>query len=125
MRQQLKKLGVVVVYLFGSRARGRAGTLSDYDIGVLLNENIPAKNFLDVRLNMMQIFSDFFKTDRIDIVILNEAPALLAMNIIGEGRVLFDFAREQRINFETKTTMKYLDRLPYERRHLNSLITSV
>lgn len=125
MKQQLKKLGVVAVYLFGSRARGRAGALSDYDIGVLLNENIPAKNFLDAQLNMVRIFSDFFKTDRIDIVILNEAAPLLAMNIIDDGRVLFDFIHKQRINFETKTTMKYLDRLPHEQRYLNSLISSV
>lgn len=125
MKQRLKKLGAIAVYLFGSRARGRAGALSDYDIGVLLGENIPTKSFLDTKLGLIRIFSKFFKTDRIDIVILNEAPALLAMNIIDEGRVLFDFAHEQRINFETKTTMKYLDRLPHEQRYLDSLIASV
>lgn len=125
MKKQLKELGIIAVYLFGSRASGRAGALSDYDIGVLLNKNTPVEKFLDAKLNLMQIFSDYFKTNNIDIVILNDAPSLLAMNIIEEGRVLFDFVREGRINFETKTTMKYLDRLPYEQRHLDSLITSV
>lgn len=125
MKQQLKKLGVIAVYLFGSRAFGRAGALSDYDIGVLLHDNISAEKFLDTKLGLMRIFSGFFKTDRVDIVILNEASSLLAMNIVADGRILFDFAHERRINFETKTTMKYLDRLPYERRHLNSLIASV
>lgn len=125
MKQKLKKLGAVAVYLFGSQARGQAGALSDYDIGVLLNANIPAENFLDTKLGLIRIFSNYFKTDCVDIVILNEAPPLLAMNIIDEGKILFDFARGKRINFETKTTMKYLDRLPYERRHLNSLIKSV
>lgn len=125
MKRQLKKIGVVTAYLFGSRAHGRAGALSDYDIGVLLNDNIPAEKFLNTKLDLLRLFSKFFKTDRVDIVILNEAPSLLAMNIVADGHILFDFACKQRIHFETKTTMKYLDRLPYERRRLNSLIASV
>lgn len=125
MKQRLKKLGVIAIYLFGSRARGRVGALSDYDIGALLRENTPTNFFIDAKLDLMRLFSNFFKTEHVDIVILNEASPLLAMNIIADGRILFDFAHEKRINFETKMTMKYLDRLPYEQRHLKSLITSV
>jgi predicted nucleotidyltransferase len=34
------------VYLFGSQARGQAGPLSDFDIGVLFNNRITEKNIL-------------------------------------------------------------------------------
>jgi len=118
-------MGVIAVYLFGSRAKGKIGALSDYDIGVLLKNNVPDKKFFDIKLKLIQDFSRFFKTHHVDIVILNGASPLLAINIINEGCLLFDAMHEQRIAFETKATMKYLDRLPHERRRLNYLIASV
>lgn len=125
LKKQLRKVGVIVVYLFGSRAKGKTGALSDYDIGILLKNTVPEKKFFDIKLKLIQDFSLFFKTRHIDIVILNKTTPLLAINIINEGCLLFDVIREDRIGFETKATMKYLDRLPYERRRLNYLIASV
>lgn len=125
LQKQLRKIGVIAVYLFGSRAKGKIGVLSDYDIGILLKNNVPDKKFFDIKLKLIQDFSRFFKTIHVDVVILNKTTALLAINIINEGCLLFDAMHEQRIAFETKITMKYLDRLPYERRHLNYLTASV
>ncbi len=125
LKKQLRKIGVIAVYLFGSRAKGKIGALSDYDIGILLKNNVPDKKFFNIKLKLIQDFSLFFKTMKIDVVILNKATTLLATNIINEGCLLFDAMHEQRIAFETKTTMKYLDRLPYERRHLDYLTASV
>lgn len=125
LQKQLKKLGVIAVYLFGSRAKGKIGLLSDYDIGILLKNNVPDKKFFDIKLKLMQNFSRFFNTQHVDIVILNKTASLIVINVINDGCILFDAAREQRIAFETKITMKYLDRLPYERRRLNYLTASV
>lgn len=123
-KKQLRKIGIIAVYLFGSRARGKVGVLSDYDIGVLLKNNVPDKKFFDIKLKLIQDFSLFFKTQHVDVVVLNKTTPLLAINIINEGYLLFDAMHEQRIDFETKATMKYLDRLPYERHRLNYLMAS-
>ncbi|NOY37616.1 MAG: nucleotidyltransferase domain-containing protein [Chlorobi bacterium] len=53
------------VYLYGSRARGDSGKLSDWDLLILLNsENIPfsletrlINNLFEVELNTGQVFS--------------------------------------------------------------------
>lgn len=118
---KLKKLGVVAVYLFGSQAKGCAGPLSDYDIGILLNESIELSAYLDIKLQLMPLFAEYFNHPKIEVAIINAAPPLLAMNIISEGKLLFDFSPFQRASFETHITMAYLDRLPYEERHLETL----
>ncbi|PIQ77829.1 hypothetical protein COV82_02640 [Candidatus Peregrinibacteria bacterium CG11_big_fil_rev_8_21_14_0_20_46_8] len=120
-----RKLGVEALYLFGSRAQNRAGPLSDYDFGVLLNDKIPAKNFLDSKLEIMAQLRQQYETNKVDVVILNEAPPLLAMNIISDGKLLFEDDHEARVDFETRTTMKYLDRLYYERKNLEHLTKNV
>lgn len=121
---ELKKTRVVTVYLFGSQANKTAGPLSDYDIAVLLNRHVAKNRYLDIRLEFMRDFSSFFKTQA-EVIILNEAPPLLAMNVIEDGIILYDADSSSRVDFETKTTMRYLDRLPYERRHLKNLIAAV
>ena len=60
------------------------------------------KSFFNIKLKLIQDFSLFFKTMKIDVVILNKATTLLATNIINEGCLLFDAMHEQRIAFETK-----------------------
>lgn len=124
-KKELRKLGVSAVYLFGSRAQGRAGPLSDYDFGVLLKGTIPAKKYLDKKLHLMAQFSAYLRNPSVEVVLLNEAPPLLAMNIIDGGRLLFETDFHFRVSFETKITMQYLDRLPYERRYLKTLLHSV
>lgn len=123
-KKVLKNLGVTAVYLFGSRASGKAGPLSDYDVAVLLRKTIPREEYLDRKLRLIAQFASFFNDSRVEVVILNEASPLLAMNIIDGGRVLFESDLPARVAFETKITMQYLDRLPYERRYLKTLLQS-
>lgn len=123
-RRILQKLGVSAVYLFGSRASGQAGPLSDYDFGILLNNTVSEKKYLGKKLGLMAKFSAYLRNPGVEIVLINEAPPLLAMNIIDGGHLLFETNPSFRVAFETKITMQYLDRLPYERRYLRSLLHS-
>ncbi len=125
MKVELKKLGVAAAYLFGSCASGRAGPLSDFDVAVLLKNSAKERDYFAVRLKLIALFSRHFKNQKVDIVILNNAPPLLAMNCIDGSKILFESDHFSRIDFETRTTMHYLDRLPHERNYMKSLLHSV
>ena len=60
LKKQLRKIGVIAVYLFGSRAKGKIGALSDYDIGILLKNNVPDKKFFNIKLKLIQDFWDWY-----------------------------------------------------------------
>jgi len=78
------KDSVILVYLFAQQS-GRFGSLSDVDIGVMLDENYPKKTAFDLELKLMGEIAILIKKNKIDLVVLNEAPLLLAYNIIKSG----------------------------------------
>src|SRR4030042_1799858 len=96
---------VKFAYLFGSRARGQAGPLSDTDIAVYLDRRIKQG---DYRLKLMEKLTKFLKNDNLDLVILNQAPPLLRHEIVKYGRLLKDDA-SRRIPFEAEVIRECLD----------------
>lgn len=125
LRRKLKNLGVITVYLFGSHATGKAGPQSDFDISVQMKDGIPTQQYLDKRLVLMSLFAQFFQDNRVDVIILNEAPPLLAMNVIYEGKILFEADHNERVALEVSIMRHYLDRLPYEERSYDALLKSL
>mgnify|MGYP001568347353 CR=1 FL=1 len=99
---------VKLVYLFGSRANGKIGPLSDYDFAVYLDEKDPIKRF-DIRLGLMGKVSSVLKTDAVDLCVLNdvEGPEL-KYNIIKEGVLILE--REPfKVLIEPKIMTEYID----------------
>ena len=92
-------------YLFGSRASGKTGPLSDTDIAAFLD---PAENAFDYRLLLIERLSRALRSDRLDLVILNEAPPELKFAVIKHGKVLKE-DRNARVPFEARTISEYLD----------------
>jgi len=103
---------VVVAYLFGSLAQGRATPRSDIDIAVLLKSvPEPPEDTLDRQLQLMDDFRRF--TDReVDVVILNTAPPVLKDQILRYGRRLYESDRATRVDFEVRTGQEYADLKP-------------
>ncbi|MDP2909815.1 MAG: nucleotidyltransferase domain-containing protein [bacterium] len=101
-----KKIGLV--YLFGSRATGKVGPLSDYDFAVYLDEKDSKKRF-DARLELMGKISRVFKTDAIDLCIINDIKSPeFKYNIVKEGKVIFE--REPfKILIEPRILNEYFD----------------
>jgi len=108
-----KKQNVVLAYLFGSQAKGKIGPLSDIDIAVYFNESVKADERFDLRLETLGQLMDLFKTNEIDLVVLNDAPPLLAHRILKEGILIFSDNEKRRLEFEVKAVLKYLDWKPY------------
>ncbi len=99
---------IKLVYFFGSKAAGKAGPMSDYDFAVFLDEKEKKKNF-DIKFALIDKISRFFKTDKVDIVILNltESPEL-KYNIIKEGRLIYE-KEPFRLIVEPKILNEYFD----------------
>lgn len=75
---------VVFAYLFGSRAGGRPRPDSDWDVGVYLKDGLTAQERFKIRLRLL---ADLDELGRVDVVVLNDAPPLLAHRVL-QGQCL-------------------------------------
>src|SRR5579871_6362798 len=106
---------VNAAYLAGSlSSRTSFGHLSDVDIAILLMEQIKSDQFLDYQLYFFSELAKRLETDTIDVVILNQASLLLKLQVIKYGQILFSRNEKQRVSFETKAVMDYLDFKKYD-----------
>ncbi len=106
---------VVLAYLFGSHARGRPTPISDVDFAVLLSKAVPRELYLDYRIVLLQELTRIFRSDDVQVVILNQAPPLLAYKVIVEGKLLLCRDELARLRFRTDATRHYLDTKPLRR----------
>jgi predicted nucleotidyltransferase len=106
----IRDLGEVrLAFLFGSRARGRARPDSDFDIAVLLD---PAAARADRGSTVRRLagrLGCLVSSALVDLVILNDAPALLRHRVLRDGILLFERSGEDRVRFAAKTLRDYQD----------------
>lgn len=81
---------IKLAYLFGSRARGDAGPMSDYDFAFYLEE--PKKTVRnDLQVDLIGELTSSLKTDAVDVVILNDLDKPeMRYQIITEGKLLYE-----------------------------------
>jgi predicted nucleotidyltransferase len=79
---------IVLAFLFGSYAHGQGNALSDVDIALVLSSSVPPGNYLDYRLRYFSEVSKVLHDDRVDVIILNHAPPLLAHEAITGARLI-------------------------------------
>lgn len=96
---------VKFAYIFGSRARGDAGPLSDIDVAVYLD---PACSPLDYRLRLMEELARALGSERFDLVTLNDSSPVLKYEVVREGRVVKE-DKESRVEFEARSLGEYFD----------------
>ncbi len=101
---------VNAAYLAGSlSSRTSFGHLTDVDIAILLMDQIKSDQFLDYQLYFFSELAKRLESESIDVVILNQASLLLKLQVIKYGQILFSRDEKQRVSFETKAVMDYLD----------------
>lgn len=108
-------------YVFGSVAAGRARPDSDLDIAVLLNRPLPARRALSYRLDLMADLGAALGRADVDLVILNDAPPLLAHRVLSRGRLVFERSAPGRVRFQVQTARRYADIAPMYELHLDYL----
>ncbi|HVB72424.1 MAG TPA: HepT-like ribonuclease domain-containing protein [Ktedonobacteraceae bacterium] len=110
LNQLFAQSPVNAAYLAGSLSnRTSFGHLTDVDIAILLMEQIKSDQFLDYQLYFFSELAKRLESDNIDVVILNQASMLLKLQVIKYGQILFSRDEKQRVSFETKAVMDYLD----------------
>ena len=101
---------VRVAYLFGSRARGRERPGSDIDVGVLVNDALVA-DAEGVKQTLWRLITalsgDGVPSDRLDLVLLNDAPPLLCHHVLRDGLLLHARNKTERVRFAVRAMRDY------------------
>lgn len=108
-------LGVQAALLFGSHATGRAHPHSDVDVAVLLD---PQANAMEPRArlrSLLEALTNELAADRVDLVILNDAPPALAFQVLRHGVVAVDRDPLALHRFRVRTYGLHADYVPVER----------
>jgi predicted nucleotidyltransferase len=85
--------------LFGSRAAGSPRPGSDWDVAVYLSPGLTPRERLAVRLRLLADLEDL---GSVDVVVLNDAPPLLAHRAL-QGRPLFKKDASAYVRFFVRT----------------------
>ena len=102
---------VLAAYLFGSQVTGKVRPDSDIDVSLLLSEPDKMERF-ERRLEMMHEISGICGTEA-DVIILNDATAVLAHQILRTGRLFYESDRRARVAFEVRAGRDYADLKPF------------
>lgn len=125
---KLDQLGVAVLYLFGSRAIGAEGPLSDYDFGVLMQKSGHKRGdstYGALYDALRPLCPRTLENDVIDIVFLNDAPLELRVHVIRYGRILYESQPMMRGRFEEKTILEASDFQPLQRQIDQTILASL
>lgn len=79
---------ILDAYLFGSQARGDAGTLSDIDVAVFIDEDLAEPGPYGYDAELITDLMTELGTNDIDVVLLNQAPPLLYHRVLRDGKLL-------------------------------------
>jgi hypothetical protein len=112
---------VLAAYVFGSVASGRTRRDSDVDVAVLLARPLPSSRSLPHRLKFMTDLGSALRRSDVDLVILNDAPPLLAHRILSKGTLVFERSASARVRFQVRTASRYLDVIPMFETHIRYL----
>lgn len=100
---------IAFAYLFGSRAEGTPREDSDWDVAVAFSAELTAGERFRLQLRLA---ADLEELGRVDLVILNDAPPLLAHRAISGKRLL---VRDEvaLVRFSVRTVSRYADQQPW------------
>ena len=108
-KAELKKIGVSVVYLFGSRATGKESHTSDVDIGMVLRK--PIEDTRSSYKILYEVFSAIYPSSRLDIVSLDKASLALQYFAIKDGKIIFEEDPKSTADYENRVSISISD--PY------------
>jgi predicted nucleotidyltransferase len=97
-------------YLFGSQASGRPRPDSDVDVAVWLDPDTPPGERWELSLRLPELLERASDVGPIEaIVILNDAPLVLAGRVLRNCAVIYGIEEPARVRYETRTRSEALD----------------
>jgi len=105
--------GISALVLFGSRATGRARANSDLDVAILPTNDVDDRLRLQVRVagELAHLAPD----ERVDVVLLDEAPELLRHQVLSDGELLICRDEKAWKELRVRTMREHGDREHYRR----------
>lgn len=110
-------LPVVAAYLFGSHVEDRAHRESDVDIGVVLGreQGSPTRDRFSAGTQFSAWLQAELRTERVDLVVLDDAPPTLAARVVTTGRLLYCSDAEREHAFRRDAQLRAADLAPFLR----------
>lgn len=116
---------VVASYLFGSFALGTYTPLSDIDIAVLFDKDLSQEIVEELENEILDGLMKIFKTDEIDLVVLNSAPLSVRYGVLETAKIIYCSNIEKTVDFQTEVVSKYLDIKPYREEFYREFLKSL
>jgi len=111
---------IKLVYFFGSKAKNKASPLSDYDLAVHFDKKTNITRIKEIVLNLIAEMSSILKTDKIDLVVLNQPLSpILKFNIVKDGKLIYE-KPPYRILVEPFIYSEYFDFKVFMQRSVNN-----
>src|SRR5437867_381864 len=85
---------IEAVWLFGSRARNEADTLSDVDLAVLARDDLERGALWDSELEWIGLATQALQTDEVAVQAVNHLPVALRHAMLRDARLLWSRAPE-------------------------------
>jgi predicted nucleotidyltransferase len=103
---------VLEAYLFGSTASGSARPHSDVDVAVYVGEPPPPASPFGYPADLTAALMRVVGTDRVEVVVLNEAPPLLYHRVLRDGVRILSRDLRATTTREGRALSRYCDFVP-------------
>lgn len=100
---------VAALYSFGGAAKNELKSLSDLDYAILLSGQLSKRQRFEKHLELIGIFINVFRTDEIDLIILNDAPLRFCYVILKTGKLIYCKTKDDLIDLREQVLKNYLD----------------
>jgi hypothetical protein len=100
---------VVALYSFGGAAKNELKPLSDLDYAILLSGQLSKRQRFEKHLELIGIFNNVFRTDEIDLIILNDVPLRFCFMILKTGKLLYFINKDDLVDLRDQVLKYYLD----------------
>jgi predicted nucleotidyltransferase len=100
---------IQAAFLFGSQASGRVRADSDVDIAILIDGTSASVDARTRLRRVIEALAAHVAADRLDVVILNDAPPALAFQVLKGGKLAFERDRTALHRFRVRTYARHSD----------------
>ena len=103
---------ILEAYLFGSMATGATHPHSDVDVAVFLADERPMGSAFGYASDLAAVLMAALSTNRVDVVVLNDAPPLLYHRVLRDGQRILSRDLRATTTREGCALSRYCDYVP-------------